>query len=237
MAVDTLEMAQAMRKSGLPQEQAETIAEQIAKGVANDELATKEFVRAEIAAFAATCAPSCTGRWACSPGRRLACSCSRRGLWPRRRSCSDPPGTAAAGAVGEPPTIPIAGEMGLSLSLSRERRRHDDHPHDRRGGTRAGAGRLARAGGRPAAARRAEAAAHRLRRARRGVARERRRPHRRDRPRRRGPLFAPRPGALELDLADALVGREVQIVTTPDELHPLVRASLEAPAIEVLDGR
>jgi predicted nucleotidyltransferase len=42
--------------------------------------------------------------------------------------------------------------------------------------------------------------------------------------------------ALELDLADAL-GREVQIVTAPDELHPLVRASLEAPAIEVLDGR
>ncbi|HEX6015897.1 MAG TPA: nucleotidyltransferase domain-containing protein [Geminicoccaceae bacterium] len=42
--------------------------------------------------------------------------------------------------------------------------------------------------------------------------------------------------ALELDLADAL-GREVQIVTALDELHPLVRASLEAPAIEVLDGR
>ena len=40
---------------------------------------------------------------------------------------------------------------------------------------------------------------------------------------------------LELDLADAL-GREVQIVTALDELHPLVRASLEAQAIEVLDG-
>jgi hypothetical protein len=49
MAVDTLEMAQAMRKAGLPQEQADTIAEQIAKGFASDELATKEFVRAEIA--------------------------------------------------------------------------------------------------------------------------------------------------------------------------------------------
>ena len=40
---------------------------------------------------------------------------------------------------------------------------------------------------------------------------------------------------LKLDLADAL-GREVQIVTALDELHPLVRASLEAQAIEVLDG-
>ena len=49
MTVDTLEMAQAMRRSGLPQEQADTIAEQIGKGFANDELATKEFVRAEIA--------------------------------------------------------------------------------------------------------------------------------------------------------------------------------------------
>jgi predicted nucleotidyltransferase len=40
---------------------------------------------------------------------------------------------------------------------------------------------------------------------------------------------------LELDLAEAL-GRDVQIITALDELHPLVRASLEAPAIEVLDG-
>jgi hypothetical protein len=40
---------------------------------------------------------------------------------------------------------------------------------------------------------------------------------------------------LELDLAAAL-GRDVQIVTALDELHPLVRASLEAQAIEVLDG-
>lgn len=40
---------------------------------------------------------------------------------------------------------------------------------------------------------------------------------------------------LELDLADTL-RREVQIVTALDELHPLVRASLEAQAIEVLDG-
>ena len=49
MAVDTLEMAQAMRRSGLPQEQADTIAEQIGKGFRSDDLATKEFVRAEIA--------------------------------------------------------------------------------------------------------------------------------------------------------------------------------------------
>lgn len=40
---------------------------------------------------------------------------------------------------------------------------------------------------------------------------------------------------LELDLADAL-GREVQIVTALEELHPLVRANLEAQAIEILDG-
>ena len=51
MAVDTLEMAQAMRRVGLPQEQADVIAEQIAKGFRSDELATKEFVRAEIAAL------------------------------------------------------------------------------------------------------------------------------------------------------------------------------------------
>jgi hypothetical protein len=51
MAVDTLEMAQAIRRSGLPQEQADTIAEQIGKGFASDELATKEFVRSEIAAL------------------------------------------------------------------------------------------------------------------------------------------------------------------------------------------
>ena len=49
MAVDTLEMAQAMRRSGLPQEQADSIAEQIGKGFTSDELATKEFMRAEIA--------------------------------------------------------------------------------------------------------------------------------------------------------------------------------------------
>jgi predicted nucleotidyltransferase len=41
---------------------------------------------------------------------------------------------------------------------------------------------------------------------------------------------------LELDLADAL-GREVQITTSLDELHPLIRHSMEAQAIEVLgDG-
>jgi hypothetical protein len=49
MAVDTLEMAQAMRRSGLPQEQADTIAEQIGRSLRSDDLATKEFVRAEIA--------------------------------------------------------------------------------------------------------------------------------------------------------------------------------------------
>jgi hypothetical protein len=79
MAVDTLEMAQAMRQAGLPQEHADTIAEQIGKGFRSEELATKEFVRAEIAAYA----PSCTGRWACSPGRWSACSCSRPGWSPR----------------------------------------------------------------------------------------------------------------------------------------------------------
>jgi uncharacterized protein len=41
---------------------------------------------------------------------------------------------------------------------------------------------------------------------------------------------------LELDLAEAL-GREVQIVTALDQLHPLVRAGLEAQAIEVLDAK
>ncbi|HEX6015898.1 MAG TPA: hypothetical protein VFY87_29680 [Geminicoccaceae bacterium] len=51
MAVDTREMAQAMRQAGLPQQQADVIAEQIGKGFASDELATKEFVRAEIAAL------------------------------------------------------------------------------------------------------------------------------------------------------------------------------------------
>jgi hypothetical protein len=49
MAVDTLEMAQAIRRSGLPQEQADTIAEQIGRSLRSDDLATKEFVRAEIA--------------------------------------------------------------------------------------------------------------------------------------------------------------------------------------------
>ena len=49
MTVDTLEMAQAMRRSGLPQEQADTIAEQIGKGFRSDDLATKKFGRAEIA--------------------------------------------------------------------------------------------------------------------------------------------------------------------------------------------
>jgi hypothetical protein len=53
MAVDTLEMAQAMRRSGLPQEQADAIAEQIGKGFTSEELATKEFVRAEIAGLRA----------------------------------------------------------------------------------------------------------------------------------------------------------------------------------------
>jgi hypothetical protein len=51
VAVDTLEMAQAMRNVGLPREQADVIAEQIAKGFRSEELATKEFVRAEIAAL------------------------------------------------------------------------------------------------------------------------------------------------------------------------------------------
>ena len=53
MTLDTLEMAQAMRRSGLPQEQADTIAEQIGKGFTSEELATKEFVRAEIAGLRA----------------------------------------------------------------------------------------------------------------------------------------------------------------------------------------
>lgn len=53
MAVDSLEMAQAMRRSGLPQEQADTIAEQIGKGFTSEELATKEFLRAEIAGLCA----------------------------------------------------------------------------------------------------------------------------------------------------------------------------------------
>lgn len=39
---------------------------------------------------------------------------------------------------------------------------------------------------------------------------------------------------LELDLANAL-GREVQIVTALDQLHPLVRAGMESQAIEALD--
>ena len=53
MTLDTLEMAQAMRRSGLPQEQADAIAEQIGKGFTSEELATKEFVRAEIAGLRA----------------------------------------------------------------------------------------------------------------------------------------------------------------------------------------
>ncbi len=53
MPVDTLEMAQAMRRSGIPSEQADTIAEQIGKGFTSEELATKEFVRAEIAGLRA----------------------------------------------------------------------------------------------------------------------------------------------------------------------------------------
>jgi hypothetical protein len=48
-----VEMAQAMRNVGLPQQQANVIAEQIAKGFRSEELATKEFVRAEIAALRA----------------------------------------------------------------------------------------------------------------------------------------------------------------------------------------
>jgi hypothetical protein len=48
-----VEMAQAMRNVGLPQQQADVIAEQIAKGFRSEELATKEFVRAEIAALRA----------------------------------------------------------------------------------------------------------------------------------------------------------------------------------------
>ncbi|MFO1049908.1 MAG: hypothetical protein U1E52_18655 [Geminicoccaceae bacterium] len=53
MAFDTLEMALAMRRSGLPQEQADTIAEQIGKSFTSEELATKEFVRAEISGLRA----------------------------------------------------------------------------------------------------------------------------------------------------------------------------------------
>ena len=82
VAVDTLEMALAMRRAGLPQEQAEIIAEQIGKGFASDELATKEFVRAEIAALRGDLRASCTGRWASSRGRWPACSCSRPGWSP-----------------------------------------------------------------------------------------------------------------------------------------------------------
>lgn len=40
---------------------------------------------------------------------------------------------------------------------------------------------------------------------------------------------------LELDLGEVL-GRDVQIVTALDQVHPIVRASLEAQAIDVLDG-
>ncbi|MFO1048383.1 MAG: nucleotidyltransferase domain-containing protein [Geminicoccaceae bacterium] len=40
---------------------------------------------------------------------------------------------------------------------------------------------------------------------------------------------------MELDLAEAL-GREVQLVTALDQLHPLIRAAMEAQAIEALDG-
>ena len=40
--------------------------------------------------------------------------------------------------------------------------------------------------------------------------------------------------ALELDLAEAL-GREVQITTSMDELHPLIRRSMVAAAVDVLD--
>jgi len=53
MVVDTLAMAQAMHRSGLPQEQAEAIAEQIGKVVRSRRLATKEFVGAEIACLRA----------------------------------------------------------------------------------------------------------------------------------------------------------------------------------------
>lgn len=41
---------------------------------------------------------------------------------------------------------------------------------------------------------------------------------------------------LELDLAD-LLGREVQIVTAPEAMHPCVRTRVEGDAVEVLDGR
>ena len=89
MAVDTLEMAQAMRQAGLPREQADVIAEQIGKGFASDELATKKFVRAEIAGPAHRAHQEmgnwarCTRSWACSPGRWPAYSCSRRAWSPR----------------------------------------------------------------------------------------------------------------------------------------------------------
>lgn len=40
---------------------------------------------------------------------------------------------------------------------------------------------------------------------------------------------------LELDLGEVL-GRDVQSVTALDQVHPVVRAKLEAQAIDVLDG-
>lgn len=49
MAVDTLEMAQAMRKAELPQEHAGMVAEQIDKGLWSGDLATEGSVRAEFA--------------------------------------------------------------------------------------------------------------------------------------------------------------------------------------------
>jgi hypothetical protein len=42
-------MAQAMRKSGLPQKHTDTITKQIGKGTWSDDLATKECVHAKIA--------------------------------------------------------------------------------------------------------------------------------------------------------------------------------------------
>jgi predicted nucleotidyltransferase len=40
---------------------------------------------------------------------------------------------------------------------------------------------------------------------------------------------------LELDLAE-LLGREVQIATAPDAIHPQIRRRIEADAVEVFDA-
>ena len=57
-----------MRRVGLPQAQADVIAEQIGKGFTSDELATKSFVRAEIAKLGSDLSR-----------RPPGCACSRLG--------------------------------------------------------------------------------------------------------------------------------------------------------------